>query len=147
VRCGEGPINCPFLQAHCPTNKRALFLSSPQPMNTPSTKRVPQRRVPMKIISSVLLASAMALFAATASAQEESTVQDRHVYIFTNGKMVHMPVNETNHAMIMKNFKPMKTGTMIYYSGGRYYAAEDAPMENGKMMSSELFGKTFGFSQ
>jgi hypothetical protein len=116
-------------------------------MNTPSTKRVPQRRVAMKIISSVLLASAMALFAATASAQEESTIQDRHIYLFTNGKMVHMPVNETNHAMIMKHFKPMKPGMMIYYSGGRYYAAEDAPMENGKMMSAEIFGKTFGFSQ
>jgi hypothetical protein len=101
----------------------------------------------MKIITSVLLASAMALFAATASAQEETSVSDRHVYLFTNGKMVHMPVNEAKHAMIMKRFKPMKTGMMIYYSGGQYYAAEDAPMENGKMMSTEIFGKTFGFSQ
>jgi hypothetical protein len=101
----------------------------------------------MKIITSALLVSAMALFAATASAQDESAVSDRHIYLFKNGKMVHMPVNEANHAMIMKQFKPMKTGMLIYYSGGQYYAAEDAPMANGKMMSTEIFGKAFGFSQ
>jgi hypothetical protein len=101
----------------------------------------------MKIMTSVLLASAMALFAATASAQEETTVKDRNIYLFGNGKMVHMSANDATHAMIMKRFKPMKPGMMIYYSGGQFYAAEDAPMENGKMMSSEIFGKTFGFSQ
>jgi hypothetical protein len=101
----------------------------------------------MKIMTSVLLASAMALFAATASAQDETAIKDRNIYLFTNGKMVHMSVNDATHATIMKHFKPMKPGMMIYYSGGRYYAAEDAPMEGGKMMSAEIFGKTFGFSQ
>ena len=101
----------------------------------------------MKIMSSLLLASTLALFAAPALAQEETTINSRNVYLFMKGKMVHKPVDDAGHAMIMKRFKPMKTGMMIYYSGGQYYAAEDAPMENGKMMSTEIFGKTFGFSQ
>jgi hypothetical protein len=101
----------------------------------------------MKAITTVLLASAIALFAASASAQEETTIKDRDIYLFTNGKMVRMSANDTKHAMIMKHFKAMKPGMMIYYSGGQFYAAEDAPMENGKMMSAEIFGKTFGFSQ
>jgi hypothetical protein len=101
----------------------------------------------MKIMTSVLLASAMALFAATASAQTETAIKDRNIYLFTDGKMVHMRVNDATHAMIMKHFKAMKPGMMIYYSGGHFYTADDARMENGKMMSSEIFGKTFGFSQ
>jgi len=101
----------------------------------------------MKIMPSLLLASMLALSAAPALAQEEATIGDRSVYIFGNGKMMHKSVDETGHAMIMKHFKPMKAGTMIYYSNGRYYMAEDAKMENGKMMSEALFGRTFGFSQ
>jgi len=49
--------------------------------------------------------------------------------------------------MIMKQFKPMKPGTMIYYNDGQFYMAEDTRMENGKMMSEAIFGRTFGFSQ
>jgi hypothetical protein len=33
---------------------------------------------------------------------------------------------------------------MIYYSGGAFFAAEDEMMPNGKMMSSEIFGRDLG---
>jgi hypothetical protein len=98
----------------------------------------------MKIVSSLLLASALALSAGAALAQEENTLGERNVYIFMNGRMVHMQVGDAAHAMIMKRFKPMKQGTMIYYSGGRFYMAEDARMSNGRMMSTEIFGRDLG---
>jgi hypothetical protein len=101
----------------------------------------------MKMISSLLLALSLASFALPAMAQEETTIGERNIYLFMNGKMVHMKVNDATHAMVMKHFKPIKAGTMIYYSGGQLYMAEDTRMENGKMMSAEIFGRTFGFSQ
>jgi hypothetical protein len=101
----------------------------------------------MKIMPSLLLASLVALSAAPAFAQEETTVNNRNIYLFMKGKMVHTSVNDAGHAMIMKRFKPMKPGTMIYYNDGQFYMAEDSKMESGKMMSEEIFGRTFGFSQ
>jgi hypothetical protein len=101
----------------------------------------------MKTTSSLLLASMLALSAAPALAQEETTINNRNVYLFMDGKMVHKAVDDAGHAMIMKRFKRMKPGTMIYYNDGRFYMAEDTRMENGKMMSEAIFGRTFGFSQ
>jgi len=101
----------------------------------------------MKTTSSLLLASMLALSAAPALAQEEATINNRNVYLFMDGKMVHKAVDDAGHAMIMKRFKRMKPGTMIYYNDGRFYMAEDTRMENGKMMSEAIFGRTFGFSQ
>jgi hypothetical protein len=101
----------------------------------------------MKTMSSLLLASMLALSAAPALAQEETTVNNRTVHLFMKGKMVHKTVDDAGHAMIMKQFKPMKPGTMIYYNDGQFYMAEDTRMENGKMMSEAIFGRTFGFSQ
>jgi hypothetical protein len=101
----------------------------------------------MKTTSSLLLASMLALSAAPALAQEETTINNRNVYLFMKGKMVHKAVDDAGHAMIMKRFKRMKPGTMIYYNDGQFYMAEDTRMENGKMMSEALFGRTFGFSQ
>ncbi len=99
----------------------------------------------MNIASKVLLASALAIsFAAPVFAQEETALAERNVYLFMNGKMVHMHVSDTNHTMIMSEFKPLPAGTMIYVSGGKLYMAQDRKMSSGKMMSTEIFGKDFG---
>jgi hypothetical protein len=98
----------------------------------------------MKIISSLLLASTLALFAMPAVAQESNTLGERNIYVFMNGKMHRMTVNDAQHAMIMQKFKPMKQGMMIYYSGGAFFVAEDEMMPNGKMMSAEFFGRDLG---
>ena len=63
------------------------------------------------------------------------------VYLFMHGKMLHMKAKDTAHAMMMDHFKPIKAGTMIYVSGGNLYMAEDTRLPNGKMLSSEIFGK------
>jgi TRAP-type C4-dicarboxylate transport system substrate-binding protein len=97
--------------------------------------------------TSLLLASTLALFASPALAQEETTLNNRTVHLYMNGKMMRTTVNDESHAMIMRRFKPMKPGTMVYYSDGQLYMAEDAQMENGRMMSQQLFGRSFGFSQ
>jgi hypothetical protein len=98
----------------------------------------------MKIVSSLLLASALALSVVPAMAQEENTLNDRNIYLFMNGKMHRMKVSDAHHAMIMQKFKPMKQGMMIYYSGGAFFVAEDERMPNGKMMSAEIFGRDLG---
>jgi hypothetical protein len=98
----------------------------------------------MKIISSLLLASTLALFAMPAVAQESNTLGERNIYVFMNGKMHRMTVHDAQHAMIMQKFKPMKQGMMVYYSGGAFFVAEDEMMPNGKMMSAEFFGRDLG---
>lgn len=105
----------------------------------------------MKNISKLLVASALTLaFAApvlaqpTGGAPETLTLAERNVYLFVDGKMVRMTAGDTTHAMIMKEFKPMKAGTMIYYSGGRYYMAEDKKMSSGKMLHHEIYGREIG---
>jgi hypothetical protein len=98
----------------------------------------------MNIISKLVVASALALsFAAPALAQspESQTLEERNVYLFMNGKMVHMHAGDATHAMIMKHFKRLKTGTMIYISGGNIYASADTKLPSGKMMSAEIFGR------
>lgn len=100
----------------------------------------------MKIVSSLLLATALALSVVPALAQEESTVNDRNLYVFMNGKMHRMKVSDAQHAMIMQKFRQMPAGTMIYYSGGAFYMGEDSMMPSGKMMSAEFFGRDFGFA-
>ncbi len=99
----------------------------------------------MSIASKILLASALAVSAAApAFAQEQNTLQERNVYLFMDGKMIHTSVNDATHSMIMQHFKPLKNGTMIYVSGGKLYMAEDAKMSDGKLMSSAIFGKDLG---
>jgi hypothetical protein len=101
----------------------------------------------MNVASKLLMASALALsVVAPAMAQEENALAERNVYLFMNGKMVHMQVNDTTHAMIMREFKPLPAGTMIYYTGGKFYMAEDRKMETGKMLSTEVFGRDFGIA-
>ena len=99
----------------------------------------------MNIVSKVLVASVLALsFAAPSLAQEESALRERNVYIFMNGKMVHMKVSDAAHAMIMKDSEPAANGTMIYASGGKLYIGTDTKMADGKMMSTMIFGKDLG---
>jgi hypothetical protein len=99
----------------------------------------------MNIASKLLTASVLALsIAAPAIAQEESALAERNVYLFMNGKMVHMQVSDATHAMIMREFKPLAAGTMIYFSSGKFYMATDRKMDSGKMLSTEIFGKDLG---
>ena len=100
----------------------------------------------MNIVSRIIVASTLALsFAAPALAQEMNTLGERNVYLFTaDGRMVKMAASDATHAMIMAHFKPMAAGMMIYVSGGKTYFAEDTKMPDGKMMSTEVFGKDLG---
>ena len=100
----------------------------------------------MNVASKLLLASTLALsFAAPVLAQQENyTLDERNVYLFMDGKMIHTKVNDATHAMIMKSFHRLKPGTMIYVSGGKLYMSEDKRMPGGKMMSAEIFGRDFG---
>jgi hypothetical protein len=98
-------------------------------------------------MTKLIAASALAMsFALPALAQEETALQERNVYLFMNGKMVHMAMSDAKHTEIMKSFKPLPNGTMIYASGGKLYLAQDTKMTSGKMMSTELFGKDLGIS-
>ena len=100
----------------------------------------------MNIASKIIVASTIALsFAAPALAQEMNTLAQRNVYLFTaDGRMVKMSANDATHTMIMAHFKPMTAGMMFYVSGGKTYFAEDSKMPDGKMMSTEVFGKDLG---
>ena len=48
--------------------------------------------------------------------------------------------------MAMKEFKPIKDGTMIYVSGGKYYIANDKKLASGKMLQTEIFGRDFSIA-
>ena len=91
----------------------------------------------MYFVSKLLMASAIALsFAAPALAQESRP----NVYLFMpSGQMTKMEVSDANQAMIMKHFKRMRTGTMIYVNAGKVYIAQDRMM-HGQMMSEMIFG-------
>lgn len=100
----------------------------------------------MNIASKLLLGSALMLsFAAPALAQsavmpEGTTLQERNVYYFSpTGKMIRMQATDQTHAMVMKEFKPMAAGTMVYVSGGKVYFAQDRKMDDGTMMGAMLF--------
>jgi hypothetical protein len=102
----------------------------------------------MNILSKLLVASTLALsFAAPAlatEAPESQTLLERNVYLLQNGKMTRATVNDTTHAMIMREFKPLKAGTMVYVSGGKFYIGEDRKMTSGKMLHHEVFGREIG---
>jgi hypothetical protein len=92
----------------------------------------------MNIASKLLIASAIALsFAAPALAQESRPT----VYLFMpNGQMTKMEVSDATQSMIVKHFKRMRAGTMIYVSAGKVYVAQDKMMRGGQMMSDMIFG-------
>jgi hypothetical protein len=82
-------------------------------------------------------------FAAPAMAQvvkepEAVQLQERNVYLFMNGKMVHMKASDATHAMVMKEFTPMADGALVYVSGGKLYMAPNKKMADGKMLHTEM---------
>ena len=96
-------------------------------------------------LSKILAASVLALsFASPVLAQEQNTLAERNVYLFTGGKMAHIKATDAMHAMAMKEFTPIKDGTMIYVSGGKFYMSSDKKMANGQMLHTEFFGKDAG---
>ena len=96
----------------------------------------------MNGFSKILAASALAFaFVSPALAAEEAVLKERNVYLFMNGKMVSTTTTEATHAMAMKEFTPIKDGTMIYVSGGKYYIGTDKKMADGKMLHTAFFGK------
>lgn len=108
--------------------------------------RKTKHRSPSRM-STLIAASALALtIALPAVAQEQNTLNERNVYLFMDGKMIRMAVDDAKHAMIMKEFRPLANGTMIYASGGKLYMAQDKKMNGGKMMSTEIFGRDLGIS-
>jgi hypothetical protein len=100
----------------------------------------------MTYVSKILLATALALaiggpaVAQTREAAENLTLAERNVYLFMDGKMVRMKAGDSTHGMIMKEFKPLKNGTMIYASGGKLYLGENKKMSSGKMLHAEIYG-------
>jgi hypothetical protein len=100
----------------------------------------------MNITSKLVMTSVLALaLAAPLLAQEENTLLERNVYLFTpDGRMIKMAVDEEKHPMIMRNFRPQNTAMLAYASHGKLYMTEDRKMESGKMLSAELFGRDFG---
>ena len=93
-------------------------------------------------LSKILTACVLAFAVATpALAQEQTALKERNVYLFMNGHMVTTTATDAIHAMAMKEFKPIKDGTMIYVSGGKYYIATDKKMASGQMLHTEIFGK------
>jgi hypothetical protein len=100
----------------------------------------------MNIASKLLLASGLALSLVTpVMAQEQNTLEERNAYLFMNGKMIRMRVeSDATHAMIMRNFRPLPNGTMIYSSGGKLYIGQDRRMRNHQMMSTMIFGPELG---
>ena len=103
----------------------------------------------MNLAAKLTVASIVALSCvAPALAQEENTLAERNVYLFMNGHMIQTHVtSDAMHATIMKNFKPLKNGTMIYVNGGKLYIGEDRKMHGGQMMSTEIFGRDLGIGR
>ncbi|HZP78672.1 MAG TPA: hypothetical protein VFB45_21210 [Pseudolabrys sp.] len=101
----------------------------------------------MTIFKKVLLASALTMSLAAPALAVDSdalTLQERNVYLFMDGKMVHTPVSEATQATVLKEFKPLKSGTMVYVSGGKFYIGENKKMADGKMLHTMIFGRDLG---
>jgi uncharacterized protein YdeI (BOF family) len=90
----------------------------------------------------ILAAAIAAVFASTAARavdNETAHIDERHaMYLDPSGKVQTFTVNETGHAMMMKNARALAAGTIIYRSGGKLYLLEDKKMANGKMMFADM---------
>jgi hypothetical protein len=98
-----------------------------------------EKRNEMQTTSKVLLASALVLSFAAPVMAAESEDSGGMIYKFSNGKMYKAHVNIDMHGM-MRHFRRLPSGTLIYSDGGRYYIAQDRRMSNGEMMSDVIFG-------
>jgi hypothetical protein len=94
----------------------------------------------MSRASKVLLAAALAaVFAAPLIAQEEKTLQERNVYLFTpDGRMINHKVDDEKQAMILRMFTEAPAGTLAYASAGKLYVSENRKLPDGKMMSEVI---------
>lgn len=104
----------------------------------------------MRTVSKVLLAATLAAGLAgpvlAQTSPDNMTFEERNVYLFTpDGRMVRMKAGNEAHAMMMKNMKPMKTGTIIYRSGNKLYWATDTKMASGKMMHEAIFMRNYPY--
>jgi hypothetical protein len=96
--------------------------------------------LPSKLtILAVGIAAVFASTAARAVDYETAHVDERHaMYFAANGTMQKFTVNETGHAMMMKNARALAAGAIVYRSGGKFYLLEDKKMANGKMMFADM---------
>ncbi len=96
--------------------------------------------LPSKLM--ILAAAMAAVFASTAARAvdyETARIDERHaMYLDPNGKTQTFTVNDTGHAMMMKNARALAAGAIIYRSGGKLYLLEDKKMANGKMMFADM---------
>jgi hypothetical protein len=98
--------------------------------------RIAQRRNQMSFAKITMLAGGLALaLAAAAPAREFGELEIREralMYVNpTTGKVMMMRLGNRGHEMIMRNARPLATGTFLYRSGGTVYLLED---KDGKMM-------------
>lgn len=102
----------------------------------------------MKMVSKVLIGSALALtIAVPLFAHEEKTLEERNVYLFTpDGRMISRSVDEQKAALIMRNFQKLDTAMMAYASAGALYVIRDKKLDNGKMLSVEIFERDLGIA-
>ncbi len=90
-----------------------------------------------------ILAAGMAVVlfspAARAVDNEAAHIDERHaMYLDASGAVQNFTVNETGHAMMMKNARALAAGAIIYRSGGKLYLLEDKKMANGMMMFADM---------
>jgi hypothetical protein len=92
----------------------------------------------MNITRKTLLASALVLgfaapaFAAGGGLGELET--DRFMFVGADGKMSYVTMNEKAKTLMMKDAKPVKTGTVFFRSGGILYSVEDHKLPDGRML-------------
>ena len=90
----------------------------------------------------ILAAGIAAVFASTAARavdNETANIEERHaMYVDVGGRTQMLRINDTGHAMMMKNARALAAGAVIYRSGGKLYVLEDKKMANGKMMFSDM---------
>jgi hypothetical protein len=85
------------------------------------------------------IAAVLGSTAARAVDYETAHIDERHaMYLDPSGKTQTFTINDTGHAMMMKNARALMAGAIIYRSGGKLYVLEDKKMADGKMMFSDM---------
>jgi hypothetical protein len=78
-----------------------------------------------------------AAFIGFVSAQDNNPwdLKDRQAFFMDpTGQMKRVTLNDTGHAMMMKEGKHLAAGAMLYRSGGKLYLLENQKMPDGTMM-------------
>src|SRR5664279_6126190 len=96
-----------------------------------------KRKFEMSSLSEILTAAFVALVIATPAMANDRgyapSLRQNNLYMFADGQMIHTKVDKATRAMIMKEFKPIGTGAMIYASGDEFYVGQDLSLASGKM--------------